>query len=343
MLDLRGTELLPAERELLDHPATGGVILFSRNYESPQQAYRLIQAIHEVRTPSLLIAIDQEGGRVQRFRAGLTLLPPAVHYGEKYREDPRVACTMTREAGWLMATELRALGVDFSFAPVLDVENGVSEVIGDRAFGRDPELVANLALAWAKGAREAGMPSVGKHFPGHGAVAADSHHELPVDKRAFDDIWLEDLLPFRHLIDNNLEGIMPAHVVYPQIDDRPAGFSSRWIRSILREMLKFQGVVFSDDLSMTAANIAGGYPERARAALEAGCDMVLVCNNPEAAEEALDELEGYRDPVSQSRLVRLHGRGAPRYDRLRYDRRWQHAVATVSALGEGDTLALNIE
>ena len=343
MLDLLGTEILPEERSMLEHPATGGVILFSRNYESPQQAYRLVRAIHEIRRPSLLVAVDQEGGQVQRFRAGLTPLPPAMAYGDHFRDNPKRAIHAAEESGWLMAAELRALGVDFSFAPVLDVDRGVSEVIGDRAFGRNPDVVANLATAWARGAREAGMPSVGKHFPGHGAVRADSHHELPVDDREFDDIWLEDLLPFRRLIDNGLEGVMPAHVVYSQVDEHLAGVSRRGIRSILRELMGFQGVVFSDDLSMAAAHAAGGYPERAQAALAAGCDMVLVCNNPQAAGEVLDALRAFTDPVGQSRLVRLHGKGGKDLDRLRREWRWRQATALLADTMAGDSLALNLD
>jgi beta-N-acetylhexosaminidase len=242
-----------------------------------------------------------------------------------------------------MAAELRALGVDFSFAPVLDVDRGTSTVIGDRAFGADAAQVADLALAWAHGAREAGMASVGKHFPGHGAVAADSHLELPVDERDFEDLWLEDLVPFRRLIDNGLEGVMPAHVVYPRVDDLPAGFSRRWLGGVLRGRLGFQGVIFSDDLSMGAAEIAGGHPERAEAALSAGCDMVLVCNAPEAAARVLERLAGYQDPVAQSRLVRLHGKGMSSLQRLHETSRWRRALDLVAAPSEGDTLALDLE
>jgi beta-N-acetylhexosaminidase len=342
MLDLRGTELLPEEREMLAHPAAGGVILFTRNYTSPRQLYRLVAEIHELRSPALLVAVDQEGGRVQRFRDQLTRLPPAAWYGRPGvgREQ---ALHDAREGGWLMAAELRALGVDFSFAPVLDVDRGVSSVIGDRAFGASPAQVAELALAWAHGAREAGMASVGKHFPGHGAVAADSHEELPVDAREFEDLWLADLVPFRRLIDNGLEGVMPAHVVYPDVDSRPAGFSRRWLRGVLRERLGFQGVIFSDDLSMAAAEVAGGYPERAEAALEAGCDMVLVCNAPEQAGGVLERLAEHRDPVAQSRLVRLHGKGGVPMARLHEETRWRRALARVAAGPEGDTLALDLD
>jgi beta-N-acetylhexosaminidase len=316
--------------------------LFARNYESPQQIQRLIQAIHELRRPNLLVAVDQEGGRVQRFADGLTRLPPAAWYARHYGRGSG-ARQAAREAGWLMAAELRSLGVDFSFAPVLDVERGVSQVIGDRAFADSAGEVAELALAWARGAREAGMPSVGKHFPGHGAVAADSHLELPVDERDFQDLWLEDLVPFRRLIDNGLEGIMPAHVVYPAVDAQPAGFSARWLQGVLRERLGFQGVIFSDDLSMAAADIAGDYSERARAALRAGCDMVLVCNNPGAAALVLESLSDYSDPVSQSRLVRLHGRHGHRLERLREDPRWHHALALLAQGPEGETLTLNLD
>ena len=343
MLDLQGLEMLPEEREMLMHPAAGGVILFTRNYESPQQLYRLVREIHEMRAPALLVAADQEGGRVQRFCDGLSRLPPAGWYGSRWRSGQDAAGRTACEGGWLMASELRALGIDFSFAPVLDVDRGVSSVIGDRAFGDRAAVVAELAMAWARGARQAGMASVGKHFPGHGAVAADSHLELPVDERELDDLWLEDLIPFRRLIENGLEGIMPAHVVYPKVDHLPAGYSRRWLREILRQRLGFQGAIFSDDLSMAAAQAAGGYPQRAQAALDAGCDMVLVCNRPEAAAEVLDQLVEYRDPVAQSRLVRLHGRGGVDLQRLHKDPRWRKALYLVSMPDEGETLAFDLD
>ncbi len=340
MLDLRGTALEPDERELLLHPATGGVILFARNYASPDQLYRLVRSVHELRAPSLIVAADQEGGRVQRFREGMTRLPPPAWYGQLFDQDRTRGLETARLAGWLMAAELRACGLDLSFAPVLDLDRGLSTVIGDRAFHRDPEAVAELARAWVQGVHDAGMVAVGKHFPGHGSVVADSHLELPVDPRPLADIELADLVPFERLIHAGLGGIMPAHVIYPQADDRPAGFSPFWIRRVLRERLGFQGVVFSDDLGMGAAAVQGGYRERAAAALEAGCDLVLVCNDQAGAAEVLRSLEGYADPVAQSRIARIHGRGARDWPHLRADPRWHEAVRRL-ALGEA-TPALDL-
>jgi beta-N-acetylhexosaminidase len=330
MLDLAGPQLTPEDKERLRHPATGGVILFSRNYESPDQIYRLVQQIHELRRPQLLVAVDQEGGRVQRFRDGFTHLPPAACYGRVYTQQARRGLHLAQEAGWLMASELRACGVDFSFAPVLDLDLGLSGVIGDRAFGAKPEAVAALGYAWAHGARQAGMASVGKHYPGHGGVREDSHHALPVDGRDLDLIWEQDIRPFRHLIDNGLEGIMPAHVIYRQVDEQPAGFSRRWLQSLLRDELEFQGVIFSDDLSMAAAHVAGSYAERAQLALAAGCDMILVCNNPAGADEVLDALGDYHDPVAQARLVRLHGRHEVTFEQLHESARWRDAVQALA-------------
>jgi len=343
MVDLLGTELSAEDRELLLHPATGGVILFSRNFASPQQVHRLVQEIHKLRSPHLLVAVDQEGGRVQRFREGFTRLPPAACYEQRCGQNPRAARQAARELGWLMAAELRAVGIDFSFAPVLDLDFGVSNVIGDRAFAPTPDLVGQLAGAWMLGAREAGMVSVGKHFPGHGGVTADSHLDLPIDGRALDELMQQDLRPFARLIDNGLEGIMPAHVIYSACDGAPAGFSRFWLQDVLRDRLGFTGVIFSDDLSMAAAEHAGCYAERARAALRAGCDMVLVCNHPEGAREVLAELNGYHDPVAQSRMVRLHGRPARKLEQLREDPRWHGAVELAARLTAETNLALNLD
>jgi beta-N-acetylhexosaminidase len=342
MVDLAGPELGADDRARLMQPATGGGILFSRNFESPQQLYRLVREIHELRSPHLLIAVDQEGGRVQRFRTGFTRLPAAASYLQHYAEDLRAARRAAREIGWLMAAELRAAGVDFSFAPVLDLDLGRSSVIGDRAFAATPDLVAQLAGAWMLGAREAGMVSVGKHFPGHGGVVADSHLDLPVDPRPFDEVRGLDLRPFARLIENGLEGIMPAHVVFAACDLQPAGYSRFWLQQVLREQLHFQGVIFSDDLSMAAAECAGTYAERARAALDAGCDMVLVCNNPQGADQVLHGLEGYHDPVAQSRTARLHGRPAQSLQRLHELPRWQHAVELADRLAAHDNLTLDL-
>ncbi len=334
MLDVFGTELTSEDIERLRHPATGGVILFSRNFASRTQLYRLIAEIHELRSPPLLVAVDQEGGRVQRFREEFTRLPPPLRILPHYDGDLAPARRAAHELGWLMAAELRACGVDFSFAPVLDLDFGVSEVIGDRAFGSTSEQVATLAQAWMLGAREAGMISVGKHFPGHGAVRADSHLELPVDGRPLQEIMHNDVRPFRHLIAAGLEGIMPAHVIYRRCDERLAGFSPFWLQEVLRGELHFNGVIFSDDLSMEAAAESGAYPARAQAAIEAGCDMVLVCNNPGAASEVLDSLRDYHDPLSMARCVRLHGRPAPDWDRLRETTRWHAAVQLAADIHE---------
>lgn len=340
MCDIRGVELLPEEAEQLCHPAAGGVILFSRNFDSPEQLARLALRIHELRQPRLLLAVDQEGGRVQRFREGFTRLPPAGWFGQLYQSNATHALRAAQRVGWLMARELRAHGVDFSFAPVLDLDRGVSEVIGDRAFAKRPTVVAELAHAWTKGVHDAGMSAVGKHFPGHGGVAADSHLALPVDERRLEDIWMEDIVPFRRMVDVGLEAVMPAHVVYRRVDERPAGFSRFWLQEVLRRRMGFQGVVFSDDLSMTAADAAGDYPARARAALEAGCDMVLVCNNPAAAAEVLDELSGYDEPAAHVRMLRMHGRSPLSRADLHLDPLWQEAVRIVASYDETPALSL---
>jgi beta-N-acetylhexosaminidase len=343
MLDLAGTALDAVDRELLRHPAVGGVILFSRNFESPEQIADLASSIHVLREPGLLIGVDQEGGRVQRFRDGFTRLPPAGRFGRLHALDPARARAACRSIAWLMAAELRAVGVDFSFAPVLDLDRAISQVIGDRGFAAQVESVRELAVAWMDGARHGGMASVGKHFPGHGGVAADSHAELPTDARAFAEIEREDLAPFRCLIDHGLEAMMPAHVVYPSIDRRPAGFSSIWLRDILRGGLDFQGVIFSDDLNMMAAGAGGGYVERAQSAIQAGCDMLLICNNRPAAVAIVDAFGEHHDPVAQLRQLRMHGRG--QVDRVSLHERpeWQRAIRYVAQLEEFETLALGLD
>jgi len=342
MLDLAATRLSVEERERLQHPACGGVILFTRNYESPEQLARLVKDIHTARHPPLLVAVDHEGGRVQRFREGFTELPSAAWIGSFYGDSPQKSVGVAREMGWLMAAELRVLGVDFSFAPVLDLGRGVCEVIGDRAFHRNPEIVAELARASMRGMHEAGMPAVGKHFPGHGGVVEDSHLELPADSRDVSELLMEDLVPFQRLIHYGIEAMMPAHVVYPAADGRPAGFSGYWLKTVLRKELGFQGVIFSDDLSMAAAQEAGSYAERARDALSAGCDMVLVCNNPAGAGEVLDALVSYENPAAHSRLLRMHGRGNLSRSRLHEDPRWHNAVKTAAVHRE-TTLSLNLQ
>ena len=287
MLDVAGPELSATEGELLRHPLVGGVILFSRNYRSPQQLCELTSAIRALRKPELLIAVDHEGGRVQRFREGFSHLPAMRRLGEAWDHDRVGACAAAHDIAYVLAGELLACGVDFSFTPVLDVDFGESGVIGDRAFHSDPAAIAQLSAALIAGLREAGMASVGKHFPGHGYVRADSHLAVPVDERSYAEIEAADLLPYRELIKRGLSAVMPAHVIYPKVDAHPAGFSSRWLRQILRTDLNFDGMILSDDLSMEGASVAGGMAERGAAALAAGCDMVLLCNAPAAAPALL--------------------------------------------------------
>ncbi|MFO1434964.1 MAG: beta-N-acetylhexosaminidase [Gammaproteobacteria bacterium] len=308
MIDVQGTALTAEERHRLRHPRVGGVILFTRNYADTEQLRALTKEIHALRSPRLLIAVDHEGGRVQRFRQGFTALPACVRFGERYHDDPKAALVCAEAGGLVMASELRKLEVDFSFAPVIDVDCGISTVIGDRAFHRQPAVVSALACAYMRGMHAAGMAAVGKHFPGHGSVAADSHHAVPVDERTLAEIESHDLPPFAHLVRNGVEGIMPAHVIYPKVDPAPAGFSSFWLKQVLRAQLGFDGVIFSDDISMAGAAVAGNATQRAQAALRAGCDMVLICNDPEAAAKVIAELHVEDDPVSRSRLLRMHGR-----------------------------------
>lgn len=329
MVDLVGLELSWREKELLQHPLVGGVILFSRNYDSPEQIARLTADIHQLRQPHLLIAVDHEGGRVQRFRQGFTRLPPVGSFRMGYEQHPQQALQLAETTGWLMAAELRAVGVDFSFAPVLDLDYGVSDVIGDRAFHHDAESVSHLAAAYVKGMKNAWMAAVGKHFPGHGAVTVDSHLGLPVDSRPFETLWQQDIQPFKRLHEV-LAGVMPAHIVYEQCDSLPAGFSPFWIQQILRDKIHFQGAVFSDDLSMAGAAVMGDSTERAAAAIEAGCDMVLVCNQPAEVESVLDNLRCEADPLRQMRLLRLHGRHPTDRKTLQADPQWKAAVAQVT-------------
>ena len=341
MLDVATTKLSDEERSILKHPLVGGVILFSRNYSSPEQLHALVREIHAVREPKLLVAVDHEGGRVQRFRDGFSILPAVRKIGQVYDQDKAQARKLAREHGWLMASELRAMEVDFSFAPVLDLDYSHSEIIGNRAFHSDPKIVADLGFHYIEGMHEAGMAATGKHFPGHGFVAADSHVDIPIDERDMERLQHHDMVPFAKLVNNGLSAIMPAHIIYKQIDKRPAGFSEYWLKEILRKQLGFQGVIFSDDLSMEGASVAGSYPERARAALDAGCDMVLVCNNPEAAVEVLHKLKYVSHPVSHARLARMHGRHAITAAQLHRNPRWQQARNLLSTLDEEQTLDLN--
>lgn len=342
MLDLGGVALTAEDREILRHPLVGGVILFSRNFESPEQITELINDIHQLRQPKLLVAVDHEGGRVQRFRSGFTRLPAVGQIGKLYGDNASRAKSLAETAGWLMAAELRAVGVDFSFAPVLDLDYGNSEVIGDRAWHRNPQAVADLAHAYMIGMQSAGMPATGKHFPGHGWCAADSHTDLPVDERRYEDIYPDDILPFERMIEYGMAAVMPAHVIYSQCDNQPAGFSRFWLQEVLRRRLGFQGVIFSDDLSMEGAGVAGSFLDRANAALDAGCDMLLVCNDRPAALEVLRHLENRNDAASHSRLARMHGRNSITRSELLRDPQWKHAVATMAKLHDDDALLLDI-
>lgn len=342
MLDLNGTRLEAEEREMLQHPLVGGVILFSRNYHDVEQLRALVAEIHALREPHLLVAVDHEGGPVQRFRSGFTRLPAARRFGELFERDPRRARQLAETAGWLMASELRAVGVDFSFAPVLDLDRGISRVIGVRAFHSDPEVVAALAGAYMHGMREAGMAATGKHFPGHGAVVEDSHEAIPVDEREYADIFAEDVVPFERLADQGLAAVMPAHVIYSRVAPEPAGFSPFWLREVLRNRLGFQGVIFSDDLNMEGASIAGGYPERAEAALSAGCDVAVICNNRAATLEILDGLKGHNDALLHARLARMHGLHPLTLEQLHRDPRWRRASEALQVLQEDPSLELGI-
>ena len=323
MCDLDGLEFGADERELLLHPLIGGVILFSRNFDSPKQLIQLTSEIHKLRQPALLIAVDHEGGRVQRFHDGFSQLPACGLIG-KY-EPIKEALLLAEHMGWLMAAELLSVGVDFSFAPVLDVGGAIREVIGDRAFHVEPEKVSQFGQAFMVGMKEAGMAAVGKHFPGHGSVIEDSHFSIAVDHRPFENINMHDLIPFKTLIGAGILGLMPAHVIYSEVDKIPAGFSSVWLGEILRKQLKFQGTIFSDDLSMEGAKIIGDYAERTKAALEAGCDMVLICNNKKGVISVLDHYLRMKVPSnkSASRLEKMRGNFNHEYSDLKNVKAWQ--------------------
>ena len=316
MMDLVGTTLSPKERGRLRHPLVGGVILFSRNYESPAQLRALTAEIRALRNPPLIITVDHEGGRIQRFRAGFTDLPAGARIGEIHALDRARGRTLAHAAGYVMAAELLAHGVDMSFAPVLDLGHGVSTVIGDRAFAEDPLVVTELARQYVLGMTQAGMAACGKHFPGHVGVMGDSHTELPVDERPLSALKNADLVPFARLCPTVLAAVMPAHVLYPRVDAQPAGFSRVWLQDLLRKAQRFSGVIFSDDLSMAGAHGAGDLGARARKALAAGCDVVLACNDPDGLDGLFEALSGYVNPLSQARMTRLHGRPAWTADEL---------------------------
>jgi beta-N-acetylhexosaminidase len=340
MIDVAGSELSGEDRELLGHPLVGGVILFTRNYVDSDQLAALTGAIHAVRTPPLLIAVDQEGGRVQRFKTGFSVLPAARRLGHEFDIEASAALELARRLGWLMAAELRAHGVDLSFAPCVDLDYGASEVIGDRALDARSAVVGQLAVAYAHGMRDAGMAATAKHFPGHGAVVADSHLALPVDRRELADLQ-DDIAPYRLLIANGLAAVMAAHVVYPAIDARPASFSRRWITQILRGELRFQGAVFSDDLSMGGAASVGDLLMRARLALAAGCDMLPVCNDRAGVRTLIERLDNEPAPASQLRLVRMRGRDGMSVQALHTAPSWQRSREALARVMSPPALQLH--
>jgi beta-N-acetylhexosaminidase len=310
VIDVVGLALTDEDRERLRHPAAGAVILFARNYQDPPQLAVLIEEIQRVREPELVICVDHEGGRVQRFREGFTAIPAMRELGRLWDRDRDAAKRTARAASYVSAAELGALGIDFSFAPVLDLDYGTSGVIGDRALHFDPTAVGALASQLVLGFADAGMAAVGKHFPGHGFASADSHVAMPTDERSFQEIARKDLVPYRAAIEAGLAAVMPAHVVYTKADPEPAGYSRFWLQEVLRGKLGFQGLVFSDDLSMEGASTVGGPPERARAALEAGCDMVLLCNDPAGQDRLLESLKdvSLQQPERLDRMRKQGGR-----------------------------------
>jgi beta-N-acetylhexosaminidase len=309
MVDVAGLALTDEERERLCDPRIGGVILFARNYAGSAQLRALTGEIRALRTPALVVAVDHEGGRVQRFRAdGFTRLPAMRTLGGLWVRDDAEAQAMARAAGFVLAAELAAHGIDLSFTPVLDLDYGRSRAIGSRAFHRDPMVVAALARSLVAGMMEVGMGAVGKHFPGHGHVEADSHHDIPVDERTFDTLWEEDIAPYRHGLLQQLAGVMPAHVIYPRAEPGeagPSGFSPFWLKEVLRGRLGFEGIIFSDDLNMAGALVAGDIVERVAAAARAGCDMWLVCNRPDLVADLLSRGTPEIDRAIQARLAAL--------------------------------------
>ncbi|MBL4890226.1 MAG: beta-N-acetylhexosaminidase [Rhizobiaceae bacterium] len=329
MLDLKGLNVEPGERELLMQPQVGGVILFARNYASPQQLEDLVGTIKRC-NDHLLVAVDQEGGRVQRFREEFLTLPPLRAIGIEYEKDREQGLAAAKLCAWAMAAELMQYGVDISFAPVLDLFDVNSPVIKERAFSGDGATVGDIGLAYVEGMQDAGMAATGKHFPGHGRVLADSHYQLPTDMRSLDEIRENDLIPFATCI-QSLDAIMPAHIVYPEVDEHCAGFSKIWIEGLLRTELGFDGVVFSDDLTMHAAHSAGSVAQRADLALAAGCDMVLVCNQPEEAAELVRYLDGKQQPGS-NRIGCMLAKNASKHAGLYESDRWLEAKELIDRL-----------
>ena len=324
-----GPVLTDEDRERLRHPAAGAVIFFTRNYQNPEQLKVFTEEIERLREPALLVCVDHEGGRVQRMREGFTAIPPMRELGRLWDRDKDAAQEAARAAGYIIGAELGAHGIDFSFAPVLDLDYGGSSVIGDRALHFDPNAVGVLAAEIVRGFADAGMGAVAKHFPGHGFATADTHHDVARDERAFAEILKKDIAPYRAAIEAGVAGIMPAHVIYPQCDAEPAGYSKYWLQDVLRGKLGFQGLIFSDDLSMAGASAVGGPPERARAALAAGCDMVLLCNDPQGQAKLLDSL-GDLPLGKPERLERMRKKGGRDLRKSVAYREAQEALAALA-------------
>lgn len=323
IVSIESHDLTAEDREILAHPLIGGVILFTRNYASRAQLKHLCETIRSSSKKPLLIMADQEGGRVQRFVNEFTRLPPMGLLGKLYDNNHEVASHLAKDCGWLMAMELLSVGIDLSLAPVLDLNKGISKVIGDRAFHSDSKIVLKLAQSFMIGMHEAGMASTGKHFPGHGGIAPDSHMVLPIDQRSLKEIEQEDMVPFAHLIKNNMTAMMAAHIIFSQIDELPVGFSSIWLKDILRKRLGFTGTIFSDDLNMEGANISANYVDRVIAAREAGCDFTLFCNNRQGVINVLDHLPHASHQVDKEKWGKLQGDFSRVQMPLSENHRWQ--------------------
>lgn len=329
MIDLAGTELQCEESKMLSNSCVGGVILFARNFFDQKQICGLVRQIRNIK-PNLLIAVDQEGGRVQRFKRGFTTLPANQRIGDLIHGDKKQGLSLCQEIGWLMASEILACGIDISFAPVVDVDRRLSKVIGDRAFSDDPDIVVRATDAYINGMHEAGMAVTAKHFPGHGGVEADSHHEAPIDQRTLAELESRDLKPYKSLA-SKFDAVMPAHIKFPRIDSQSVGFSFYWLNNVLRTGYGFKGIIFSDDLSMVAANVAGTYRDRAQLALEAGCDMILICNSRLGAIEVIDYLESFGS-VEPRPYKSMMAKRAPTWSNLKTSNRYLKIVQTLKRL-----------
>lgn len=332
IIDIAGTELTPEDIELLRHPLVGGIIFFARNYQNRAQLSNLCSSIRKVRQSKLLIMVDQEGGRVQRFQSEFTRIPPMATFGQLYDENHDIASELTHECGWLMAAEMLSVGIDLSLAPVLDIYNADNKAIGNRAFHKNTKIISQLAAAFISGMHEAGMAATGKHFPGHGSVNVDSHIATPIDKRTLNEIENKDLIPFAAMIKSGIDAIMAAHIVYPEVDKLPVGFSRIWLKDILRQKLQFNGIIFSDDLNMEGANVSVNYADRVQLARDAGCDFVMLCNNRKAVIEVIDNLIPQGHFIAKEQWGRLAGNFKPSAT-LSNDPRWQSISKRLQTLG----------